>query len=208
MLSRLRAEKLFIKKTKCFFAQKEIEFCRFLVETEGVHTHPDKNKQIAELPTPTNAKDIRSFLGLAGFYQRFVKNFAQIVVPLTNMLIKDTKFDWSPAAAKAFQDIRDCIAQTARLAFPDLNRELHLHIDASNAALGATLSEENKRGEMQLLICTSRKLNPAEKNYPAHEREFLGLVHALKKWKNYLQGSNVVAHTNNMALKYWKTAQK
>ena len=60
---------------------------------------------------------------------------------------------------------------------------------------------------MQLLTCTSRKLNPAEKNYPAHEREFLGLVHALKKWKHYLQGSKVVAHTDNMALKYWRTAQ-
>ena len=133
------------------------------MDAEDVNTHPDKNKQIAEWPTPTNAKDIRSFLGLAGFYQRFVKNFAQIVVPLTNMLKKDAKFDWSPAAAKAFQDIRDCLAQSVRLAYPDLNREFHLHIDASDAALSATLSQENEYGQMQLLTCTSRKLNPADK---------------------------------------------
>ena len=82
-----------------------------------------------------------------------------------------------------------------------------MHLNASATALGATLSQLNTNGELQLVTCTSRKLNPAEKNYPTHEREMLALVHALKKWKHYLLGSKVVAYTDNVALKFWRTAQ-
>ena len=83
VLSKLRAEKLYAKKKKCTFGQLEIEFCGFLVNREGAKTHPDKVKSITDWPTPKNAKDIRSFLGLAGFYQRFLKNFANKAAPLT-----------------------------------------------------------------------------------------------------------------------------
>ena len=170
-------------------------------------THPDKNKQIKEWPIPQNAKDVRSFLGLAGFYQRFVKNFADHATPLTDLLKKDVPFAWTPAAAAAFEAIRDELSEVCRLSYPDLNKEFVVHLDASATALGATLSQLNTNGELQLVTCTSRKLNPAEKNYPTHEMEMLALVHALKKWKHYLLGSKVVAYTDNVALKFWRTAQ-
>ena len=88
-----------------------------------------------------------------------------------------------------------------------MSQPFTLHLDASADALGATLSQPDRRGHLLLLACTSRKLNPAERNYPTHEREMLALVHALKKWKHYLMGSKVLAYTDNVALRYWKTAQ-
>ena len=88
-----------------------------------------------------------------------------------------------------------------------MSQPFTLHLDASAYALGATLSQPDRRGHLRLLMCTSRKLNPAERNYPTHEREMLALVHALKKWKHYLMGSKVLAYTDNVALRYWKTAQ-
>ena len=87
-----------------------------------------------------------------------------------------------------------------------MSQPFTLHLDASADALGATLSQPDRRRHLRLLTCTSRKLNPAERNYPTHEREMLALVHALKKWKLYLMGSKV-AYTDNVALRYWKTAQ-
>ena len=97
--------------------------------------------------------------------------------------------------------------ESTALAYPDLNKEFVLHVDASADALGSTLSQEDRVGQLRLITCTSRKFNPAERNYPTHEREMLALVHALKKWKHYLLGARVKAYTDNVALRYWQTAQ-
>ena len=88
-----------------------------------------------------------------------------------------------------------------------MSQHFTLHLDSSADALGATLSQPDRRGHLRLLTCTSRKLNPAERNYHTHGREMLALVHALKTWKYYLMGSKVLAYTDNVALRFWKTTQ-
>ena len=192
---------------KCVFAQPEIEFCGFIVNKEGVFTHPEKVEAIRKWPTPGSAKDIRSFLGLAGFYQRFVPNFANTAAPLTSLLKKDVAFSWKEEQEKAFRKLQDDLAKQTTLAYPDLSRPFILHVDASLYAVGATLSQETADGSVRLVTCVSKKLNPAERNYPTHEREMLALVHALKKWKHYLMGSRTLVYTDNSPLRYWRTAE-
>ena len=103
--------------------------------------------------------------------------------------------------------MKQAMQKQTQLHYPDLQRSFVLHMDASNHALGATLSQANDAGDLQLVTCTSRKLNPAERNYTTHEKEMLALNHALKKWKHYLLGSRINVYTDNAALKYWRTAQ-
>ena len=145
---------------------------------EGIKSHPDKVTAISNWSTPRTVKDIRSVLGLVGFYERFVKNFADTIAPLTSLLKKTATWSWQELHELSFAD-----------------------------ALGATLSQPDRCGHFRLLTCTSRKLNPAECNYPTHDRKMLALMHALKKRKHYLRGSNVLAYTDNVALRYWKPAK-
>ena len=207
VLTLLRHEKLYAKMKKCAFGLREVEFCGFLVTAEGIRSHPDKLKSIREWPMPQNVADARAFFGLAGFYQRFVKNFANIAHPISSLFKKTAKWSWQDEQKRAFANLKDALMESTTLSYPDLNKEFVLHVDASADALGATLSQENHAGHLRLITCTSRKFNPAERNYPTHEREMLALVHALKKWKHYLLGARVKAFTDNVALKYWQTAQ-
>ena len=130
-----------------------------------------------------------------------------MAAPLTTLLRKTTKWQWGEAQQKAFEELKEGLLKHNALAYPDLNTPFVLHVDASVEAIGATLSQEDRTGELRLVTCTSRKLNPTERNYPTHEREMLAIVIALKKWKHYLLGAKILAYTDNVALKFWKTAQ-
>ncbi|MGV1089522.1 MAG: reverse transcriptase domain-containing protein, partial [Mycobacterium sp.] len=207
VLEKLRQEKFYARRKKCSFAQQEIEFCGFLVNREGIFTHPEKIKHVKEWPMPKNVKDVRSFIGLAGFYQRFVPNFANLAGPLTALFKKNVSFKWTHVEQTALDKLKAGLIAHTQLAYPDFSRQFVLHMDASKTAVGATLSQPDDNGDLRLVTCVSRKLNDAERNYPTHEREMLALVHALKKWKHYLLGSHVTVYTDNTTLKYWRTAQ-
>ena len=139
-------------------------------------------------------------MGLCGFYQKFIRRYADITVPLTELLKKSIKWKWGQEQQKSFEELK-----SAELAYPNWSEPFVVHLDASKFAIGATLSQKDKDGNLRLLACTSRKMNPAEQNYPTHEREMLALVDSLKRWKHYLQGSKVEAFTDNSALRFWKT---
>ena len=168
VLDILRKERLFGKLKKCTFAMREIEFCGFLVNGEGIRTHPDTVVAIQAWPRPQSVKDVRSFIGLAGFYQRFVKNFADIAHPLTHLFKKTTKWTWGPEQENAFQKLMSALAEYTRLTHPEFSQNFVVHIEASASALGATLSQETRLVDLRMVTCTSRKLNPAERNYPTH----------------------------------------
>ena len=174
---------------------------------KGIKSHPDKVTAISNWSTPRTVKDVRSVLGLVGFYERFVKNFADTIAPLTSLLKKTATWSWQELHELSFAKLKQGRADSTLLAHPDMSLPFTLHIDASADALGATLSQPYRCGHFRLLTCTSRKLNPAECNYPTHDRKMLALVHALKKRKHYLRGSNVLAYTDNVALRYWKPAK-
>ena len=201
----LREEKFYAKTSKCAFAQSEIDFCGFRLNAEGVTTQPEKIRAVRDWKAPTDPKGIRSFLGLCGFYQRFVPGYSTLVSPLTDLLKKTTQWSWEAPQKAAFEGLKDALAETCRQAYPDPAKPYVVHLDASAVALGATLSQEDANGLLRPITCTSRKFNHAECNYPAHEREMLAFVHAMKTWKHYLMGSFTTAYTDSTFLKYIST---
>ena len=112
-----------------------------------------------------------------------------------------------PAKESSFAELKAALVNSAELALLDFSKPFTVNLDASATAIGATLSHEDNAEHLRLITCTSRKLNPAERNYPTHERELLALVDALKRWKHYLLGSNVLAYTDTVSLKFLRTMQ-
>ena len=203
----LRKNQLYCKPSKCSFYAPEIEFCGFIISSSGVSTIPEKVQTVKDWPIPQNAHDIKSFLGMIGFYQKFIPRFAALAVPLSNLLRKENEFSWTEVEQSSFDALKQTLANAAALAFPNPNLPYIIHLDASGSALGATLSQESRNHGLKLISCLSRKMNSAELNYPVHEHELLALVHALKKWRHYLLGSQVIAYTDNSALSRFLTCK-
>ena len=110
------------------------------------------------------------------------------------------------AELMSIEQLKAYLRESVTLSFPNPEKDYPIFLDASEFALGASLNKLDEHGRMQLITCMSKKLNPAERNYPTHEREFLALLTALKKWRHYVPGARIVAHTDNVALRHWKTA--
>lgn len=201
----LKDNKLYAAAKKCAFFKTEIEYLGYLVSANGIRMDPTKVASITNWPTPTSVHDIQSFLGLANFYRRFIKDFSHITRPITALLAKDTPFDWNADCAKAFSTLKTAFttAPVLRIFCPGL--PLRVTTDASGSALGAVL-EQNFDGKWHPIAFESRKLSPAEKNYPTHEQELLAIVHALRTWRIFLEGSGRFdVWTDHHALRYFQT---
>jgi ribonuclease HI len=186
----LRKNKLYAKRSKCSFCKSSIEYCGYIVSSKGITTQLKKIQAIKDWPTPTNVADIRSFLGLCGFYHKFIKNFAKLTLPISELLKKETKFKWSDECQQAFEKIKEEFQKANTLAFPDPDKAYLLYTDASDHAIGATLNQLDDHGNLALLACFSKKLGPAEINYGAHEKELMALIQALTYWRHYLLGAS------------------
>ena len=207
ILDVLRKNRLFCKLSKCTFAQTEVEFCGFLVSKTGIRTHPEKITLIQHWPSPKDVSDLKSFLGLCGFYQRFIPRYAAIIACLTSLYKKTSQWKWTSVEEAAFSKIKNELATAVALMYPDFSKQFIIHLDASNLALGATLSQEADDGQLRLLSCTSRKFNVHEVNYPVHEKEQLALVHCLEHWRHYLLGAATIAYTDNIATRFIRSSQ-
>lgn len=166
ILDTLRTEKLYAKLRKCEFARNSIEVCGHIISEKGISTMPSKLQNISEWPVPKNPADIKSFLGLCGFYQKFIPKYAAITVPLTELLKKSIKWKWEEPQKKSFTELKQALIHSAELAYPRWGEPFVVHLDASAFAIGATLSQNDTDGNLRMLACTSRKLNPAEQIQP------------------------------------------
>jgi len=205
VFDRLRKEKLYVKAKKCSFMKSEIEFLGHVVSADGIRTDPNKIKAIEEWPTPKNAAELRSFLGLAGFYQKFVKNFSRISQPLTSLLQKDWPFSWDKEQETSFKELKKALTQAPILGIPDPRKDFTLNCDASGFAIGAVLSQKDRHGQERPVGFLSRKLTPAEQNYAVHEKETLAIIYALTKFRHYLLGTFVKIITDHASLKFLST---
>jgi hypothetical protein len=198
----MRKEKFFANPEKCVFAQPEVEYCGFILGKDGIRPQPRKLMAIHLWPTLKNAVDVKSFLGLCGFYQRFVSDYATLAAPLTDLMKKKGEWKWGEAEERAFQELKIRLLKYPVLTVPDFKKPMVLHTDASDVGIGATLSQKGEDGSMRLVACRSRKLSQAERNYPVHEKEMLALVDTLEEWRHYLLGAEVAEFTDNSALSY------
>ena len=169
---------------------------------EGALPIAEKLAAVRIWPIPCNSTDVKSFLGLCGFYQRFVTDYATVAAPLTDLMKKHRDWHWGEAENAAFEELKRRLMKHPVLIVQDLSKPLIVHTDASDVGLGATLSQHEENGDIRLVTCRSRKLSPAEKNYPVHEKEMLALVDSLEAWRHYLLGAEVHVYTDNSALRY------
>ncbi|KAK9148304.1 hypothetical protein Scep_007061 [Stephania cephalantha] len=168
VLTTLRANHLYVKKEKCEFAAQTISFLSHVVGQGQLQMDPEKVRAIMEWPNPTKVTELRSFLGLANYYRRFVEGYSRRVAPLTDLLKKDRAWAWTDRCDQAMAELRQVIASEPVLGLPNFDLPFEVHTDASDRALGAVLVQEGHP-----IAFESRKLKDAEQRYPAHEKEML-----------------------------------
>jgi hypothetical protein len=158
---------------------------------------PEKVKAVLEWKQPTLALEIRSFLGLAGYYRRFIEGFSKIARPMTELLRKDTKFVWSEACERSFQELKRRLTSAPVLVLPDNQKSFVVYCDASRQGLGCVFMQEGR-----VVAYASRQLRTHEQNYPTHDLELAAVVHFLKIWRHYLIGNKCEIYTDHKSLKY------
>jgi RNase H-like domain found in reverse transcriptase/Integrase zinc binding domain len=202
VLSHLRQEKLFCKKSKCNFNQSLVRFFGHVIGAEGLSMQQDEVAAVMEWPTPRTKVELQSFLGLANYYRRFISNFSAVVAPLTDATKGEKKaFDWGGEQDRAFATIKSAFSTAPVLRLPVQNKAFTVTTDASDFGIGGVLEEEFDDG-VHPIAYVSRKLNVPERNYPTHDRELLAIVHVVKELRCYLHGSAFVVRTGHHPLRY------
>ena len=204
VLKILRQNKLYGKLSKSSFYQSEVSFLGHKVTAEGIHMEEDKVKAIEDWPPPQSVKDVRSFLGLAGFYRKFICSFSTICAPITGLLKQDQTFKWEAIHEKSFQDLKQAIKTAPVLIGPDMKQPFTVHTDASGFAIGACLSQDHGKG-LQPVCFMSKKMLPAERNYSIHEQELLAIICALREWRHYLHGNKFTVITDHKSLQWFQS---
>ncbi|WVZ68074.1 LOW QUALITY PROTEIN: hypothetical protein U9M48_017064 [Paspalum notatum var. saurae] len=186
--------KLYAKFSKCDFGLRRLSH---VISNGGIAVDQSKVSEVQNWKIPEDVKGIRSFLGLAGYYRRFIEGFSKIAKPMTALLEKNIKFQWTSACQKAFEELKKRLTTAPVLTFPDMHKPFSVYCDASRLGLGCVLMQEGK-----VIAYASRQLRDHEKNYPTHDLELAAVVHALKVWRHYLFGQKCDIYTDHKSLKY------
>jgi transposase InsO family protein len=197
VLQLLKEQQLYAKPSKCFFGVKEVEYLGHIVSHEGVKVDPNKIKAMMDWPIPKTLKNLRGFLGLTGYYRKFVQNYGRIAAPLTALTKKDA-FSWTPEATKAFEQLKEVMCKAPVLTTPDFTKIFIVECDASGNGIGVVLMQEGRP-----LAFESRSLKGKDLHKPIYEKEMMEILHALKKWRPYLIGRHFKVKTDHDSLKYF-----
>nr|APU93382.1 putative gag-pol polyprotein [Marshallia obovata] len=198
VLETLREHKLYGKFSKCAFWLQEVQFLGHVINAKGVLVDPAKIEAVLNWNPPKTPTEVRSFLGLAGYYRRFIRDFSKIATPLTRLTRKDCKFQWSEKQEQAFQELKTKLTQAPVLTLPEGTEDLIVYSDASYQGLGCVLMQRGK-----VIAYASRQLKVHEVNYPTHDLELAAVVFALKVWRHYLYGVKCTIYTDHKSLKYF-----
>ncbi|KAI3676159.1 hypothetical protein L1987_85759 [Smallanthus sonchifolius] len=197
VLDLLKKEQLYAKFSKCEFWLKEVQFLGHIVNDKGIHVDPAKIETVKNWNTPRTPTEFRSFLGLAGYYRRFISNFSKIAIPLTALTHKGKTYEWGPKQEEAFLTLKQKLCNAPILTLPDGNDDLVVYCDASNQGLGCVLMQRGK-----VIAFASRQLKIHEKNYTTHDLELGAVVFTLKIWRHYLYGTKCVMFTDHKSLQH------
>ncbi|XP_061349872.1 uncharacterized protein LOC133295092 [Gastrolobium bilobum] len=194
VFSTMRSHSLFAKLEKCAFAQSEIPYLGHVISGQGVTPDPDKIKAIVEWPVPTTSTQVRAFLGISGYYRKFIKKYATMVAPLTDLLSK-TGFIWSELANQAFETLKQLLVSTPILALPNFSYPFMVETDVSGVGIGAVLLQKEKP-----ITYFSRKLSPTMQRQSVYVREMFAITSAISKWRQYLLGAPFIIRTDHKSL--------
>ena len=205
VMERLQLAGLKIKPTKCEFAKKSVRFLGHIVSAKGIQPDPANTEKIRNFPVPKTVKNIQQFLGLVGYYRRFIQNFARIAAPLNELVKKDKDFKWTSTQQKAFEILRDKLLCPPILRYPMLDQPFILMTDASGIALGAILGQKHKDEKDHVIAYASRSLKKHEKGYSVIEQEALAIIFAIKQFRHYLYGQKIILYTDHKPLVWLMT---
>jgi hypothetical protein len=197
ILQKLRHHKLYTKLSKCEFWLKQVAFLGHIISKGGISVYPCKVQDVLSWKTPTSVSDIQSFLGLDGYYQRFIKRFLKISKPKTELLEKDKQFEWTPACGASFQELKKRLTTAWALVMPDMVKPFSIYCDVSGQGLGCVLMQDGR-----VVAYASRQLRKLEVNYPTHDLELATVVHALMILRHYLMGKRYELYIDYKSLKY------
>ncbi|GJV22185.1 reverse transcriptase domain-containing protein [Tanacetum coccineum] len=201
MLQRCKDAHLVLNWEKCHFMVKEGIVLGHKVSSAGLKVDKAKIDIILKLPPPTNIKGVRSFLGHAGFYRHFIKDFSKIARPITKLLEKDTPFEFNDECQKSFELLKKKLTCTPVIVSPSWNLSFELMCDASDFAVGAVLGQKDGKN-FHPIYFVSKTLNPAQQKYTVTKKELMVVVFAFDKFRSYLILSKIIVHTNHSALRH------
>jgi hypothetical protein len=191
-----RDHQFYVKLSKCAFVQSELEYLGHIIYAEGVATDPMKTNAMLDWPKPSIVTKLRGFLGLCGYYRKFVRHYELMARPLTNLL-KKKQFGWDEEAQSAFDKLKSAMASTHVLALPDFNRQFIVETDACDTGLGAVLMQEEKP-----IAFLSKPLSATNRFLSIYEKEFLVLIMPVERWRPYLQRQEFVIRSDHRSLAF------
>ncbi|GJX88857.1 reverse transcriptase domain-containing protein [Tanacetum coccineum] len=197
ILELLKKEKLYAKFSKCDFWISIVQFLGHVIDSQGIHVDPAKIEAVKNWASPTTPTEVRQFLGLAGYYRRFIEGFLKIAKSLTELTQKNKKYIWGENQESAFQLLKQKLCEAPILALPEGNDDFVVYCDASLQGLGAVLMQREK-----VIAYASRQLKPHEENYTTHDLELGAVVFALKIWRHYLYGTKCTVFTDHKSLQH------
>ena len=190
-----------LKPSKCEFNKSSVELLGYIVSAEGITCNPQKTEVIAKLSQPQTVKDVRSFLGMAGYYRQCVPNFAKVAAPLVSLTRKHARFAWGREQQEAFDALKSLLVSSKVMAHPDTHKPYKLYTDACDYAVGAILVQVDDQGIERPIQYVSKQLSGAQLNWATIEKEAYAVVHALTKLRPYLYGSQFTIYTDHKPLK-------
>lgn len=202
IFKKLRNSMLKLHVTKCRFAIPEVKYLGHIISKNGLSADPSKVAAVQNFPRPTNLKTVRGFLGMAGYYRKFIKDFAKIAHPIHQLLKKSEPFVWSDACEDSFNKLKLSLTTAPVLIFPDLNKDFVVVTDASKTSLGFYLTQEGPDGKQHPVSYSGRAVRAHEKTYTTTELELLAIMSALKHYHNYIANRFFTVVTDHVSLKY------
>jgi len=206
LIERLRRANLKLQPDKCEFLKTEVTYLGHVISKDGVKPDPKKLEAVRQFPRPKTPKNIKQFLGLAGYYRRFIPSFSKLVKPLTNLLKNDTRFEWTSAQEESFEILKQKLCEEPVLQYPDFSKPFILTTDASGIAVGGILSQGEINKDRPIAYA-SRTLTDNEIKYDTYEKEALAIIYCVKHFRPYLYGRKFTLVTDHKPLLWFKNAQ-
>lgn len=201
VFKRLREAGLVLNLDKCKFCQTELKYLGHVVSSAGLKTDPDKVQAIMSYPAPRTVKQLRRFLGLCSWYRKYCPNFAEVVSPLTDLLKKKTPWTWLQHQEDAFSELKRRLMSAPILVCPDFAQPFTIQTDASDVASGSILTQVIE-GEERVIAYQSQRFSDVETRYASVERETLAVLHAVRKFRPYIEGQKFTVITDCSALQW------
>jgi hypothetical protein len=202
VLQILRENRLYAKGEKCDLVRREVDFLGHRLGADGLAKEVSKTEAIEKWPQPKSKSEVRQFLGLAGYYRKFVKGFSEIAQPLTRLTGSTVQFQWEEREERSFSELKRVLVEEVVLALPDSTKPFVINTDASEHALGAVLQQDQGDG-LRPIGFMSKMISGSQKNYPVHELEMLAIVEACEHWRHLIRGQKVTVRSDHHSLQYF-----